>query len=86
MRYIWRLIPDLKKLLLLLPAIFLFSAVFAQGSVLGLLTGNVVDEKKKALEGATVVIISLTDTLSKRSTLTNKTGDFSLKSNRSVRK
>lgn len=77
MRYIWRLIPDLKKLLLLLPAIFLFSAVFAQGSVLGLLTGNVVDEKKKALEGATVVIISLTDTLSKRSTLTNKTGDFS---------
>lgn len=43
----------------------------------GIITGNVMDEKKKELEGATIEIISFKDSLQKRSALSDKTGNFS---------
>jgi hypothetical protein len=46
----------------------------------GLITGNVMDDKKKALEGATVQLISLADTLDKRTISTDKTGQFTFSS------
>lgn len=42
----------------------------------GLLTGNIMDEKKKALEGATVQLISMSDSLSKKLVTSDKTGFF----------
>ncbi len=42
----------------------------------GLMTGNVMDEKKKALEGATVQLVSFTDTLKRKLVTTDKTGQF----------
>jgi hypothetical protein len=55
-----------------------FSALclYSQGSSQGILAGNLLDEKGKALEGASVEMVSLTDTLSRRSTLSTKNGDF----------
>lgn len=42
----------------------------------GILAGNVLDEKQKAIEGATVELISLKDTLQKNTIHTNREGDF----------
>jgi hypothetical protein len=50
---------------------------FAQSGISGLLTGNVLDDKKKALAGASIQLISLKDSLKRRSTLTDKDGSFS---------
>ncbi|HEX4876886.1 MAG TPA: outer membrane beta-barrel protein [Chitinophagaceae bacterium] len=66
----------MRYFILAIAILFSFSPSFSQGGIMGILTGNVVDEKKKALEGATVDLLSLKDTSGKRSTLTNKTGDF----------
>ena len=48
----------------------------AQQAGPGILTGNIMDEKKKALDGATIQLISLADTLSAKSTSSDKTGQF----------
>ncbi len=42
----------------------------------GVITGNIMSENKKAIEGATVTIMPLQDTNSKRSVTTGKDGDF----------
>lgn len=42
----------------------------------GLLSGNILDDKKKAIEGATVQLIAVKDSLDRKTTLTNKTGEF----------
>ncbi|HMU46956.1 MAG TPA: outer membrane beta-barrel protein [Chitinophagaceae bacterium] len=42
----------------------------------GVLAGNVMDSKKKALEGATVQLVPFSDNGIKKSTQTDKTGDF----------
>lgn len=71
----------LKKHHLLLGLIFFCFAAGAQvktGS--GLLTGNVMDSRSKALEGATVRLVSFTDSLLNRSMLSDKTGQFSFSS------
>jgi hypothetical protein len=47
-----------------------------KNAVLGILTANVMDEKKKALEGATVQLISLADTMNRLSETSDKTGQF----------
>jgi hypothetical protein len=44
----------------------------------GILTGNVLDEKKKALEGVSVQLISLTDTTIQKTTSTDNTGFFTI--------
>jgi outer membrane receptor protein involved in Fe transport len=69
--------------LLFLIILFNFCAVTAQDSLStikkqsqGILTGNLVDEKSKALEGATVKLIALADTTRQRSVSTDKTGLF----------
>jgi hypothetical protein len=56
--------------------LFVFIAAAQEKAVLGLLTGNIMDEKKKALEGASVQLISFADSLDKRSVSTDKTGQF----------
>lgn len=61
--------------------IILFSlpfVVFAQQKDPGIIAGTVLDENKKAVEGATVSLISMKDTLNVRSTMTDKTGFFTI--------
>jgi len=48
--------------------------VFSQGY--GILVGNVLDERKKALEGATVQLVPFSDSAAPRSVLTSRDGDF----------
>jgi hypothetical protein len=60
--------------------LFVLMASAQEKAVLGLLTGNIMDEKKKALEGATVQLITFTDSLNKRSVSTDKTGQFTFSS------
>lgn len=62
--------------LLITTVLFVLAAAAQQNAVLGLLTGNVMDEKKKALEGATVQLISFTDSLNKRTVSSDNTGQF----------
>lgn len=49
-------------------------------AISGILTGNVMDSKNKALEGASVQLISFSDTLNKRSLTTDKAGEFTFSS------
>ncbi len=68
----------LKKACFLFIALSCFFAAIAQrDAVSGILTGNVMDEKSKALEGATVQLISLSNSQEKKSQYTDKTGQFS---------
>ena len=71
----------LKRFHLLLGFLFCgFMGMAQVKSVSGLLTGNVMDTRSKALEGATVRLISFADTLSNRTMLTDKAGEFSFSS------
>ena len=66
-----------KRAPLILAALLLFVCALAQEKpASGLLTGNVMDEKTKPIEGATVQLISFADTLNKKSVSTDKTGQF----------
>ncbi len=49
----------------------------SQTGSLGVLTGDVFDERKKALQGATIQLISLQDSGNRKSILTDKNGSFS---------
>jgi len=61
---------------LITTVLFVLITAAQEKARLGLLTGNIMDEKKKALEGATVQLISFSDSLDKRSVSTDKTGEF----------
>ncbi len=52
---------------------FLFTSL---ANAQGIVTGNIMDEKKQSLESASVEIISFNDTIQKRMVLTDKNGDF----------
>ena len=52
-----------------------FNPAFTQSS--GIITGNVMDEKKKPLEGASVTLLSLPDSGSRKNNITDKEGEFS---------
>lgn len=67
----------MKKPLLFVLLIGFSLNVLSQNNDPGIIAGNLVDESKKALEGATVELLSLKDSLQKRSTLTDKSGEFS---------
>ncbi|HEX5652556.1 MAG TPA: TonB-dependent receptor, partial [Chitinophagaceae bacterium] len=69
----------LKKSLLITAALlFRFFIAFTQEKPApGMLTGNLMDEKKKALEGATVQLLPFNDRLAKQSTSSDKNGQFS---------
>lgn len=64
---------DLKRLPIILPLLFLAMASFGQG---GLLSGNVMDQNRKALQGATAELVSMEDTLSRQSVITDNNGEF----------
>jgi hypothetical protein len=66
------------RYLLLLSLFFSVQRVCAQADSLGVLTGAVVDEKKKALEGASVTLLSLPDSGFRLNALSDKTGSFDL--------
>lgn len=51
---------------------------FAQQDSVGLITGNILDEKKKSLEGATVTLIPFSDTTRKTTSLTDADGSFTI--------
>jgi hypothetical protein len=53
---------------------------FAQSDSLGVITGSVMDEKKKALAGATVTLIPLADTMRRTTALTDADGSFTITS------
>lgn len=66
-----------KKTVLILSA--LLSVIFAVAqtkSTLGLLTGNIMNDKKKALEGATIQLISINDTLKTKTVSSDNSGGF----------
>ncbi|HEU4471478.1 MAG TPA: TonB-dependent receptor, partial [Flavisolibacter sp.] len=63
------------KLLLTLLACFLGLGLAAQVNP-GILTGNVMDEKSKALENATVELVRLGDTTLKNTLVTDRNGNF----------
>ncbi len=65
-----------KAAFLLLTVLLGFLANGQETTAPGILAGNVMDEKSKALENSTVQLISLTDTLNKRTVATDKTGQF----------
>ena len=62
---------------LIVAALFVILASGQNKPSSGILSGNVTDERKKALEGATSELILLTDSLKSQSVLTDKDGGFS---------
>ncbi|HMK25948.1 MAG TPA: outer membrane beta-barrel protein [Chitinophagaceae bacterium] len=66
----------MKKIILLPLILLLCFSGFSQVSDPGIITGNVMDERKKALESATVLLIPLKDSNNKRTTQTDKEGLF----------
>ena len=67
----------MKSLFTLLITLTAFQALSQKDSS-GLIIGSVLDEKSKALEGATVQLIPLADSFRKKTTLSNKDGGFEL--------
>ncbi len=57
-------------------SLFVLAALGQERSPSGIITGNVMDEKKKALAGANVQLISLSDSLNKKAASTDNTGQF----------
>ncbi|MDB5253669.1 MAG: hypothetical protein JWP27_2838 [Flaviaesturariibacter sp.] len=66
------------RYLLLLSLFFTAQCLRAQSDSLGILTGTVLDEKKKALEGASVTLLSLPDSSFRLNALSDQTGSFDL--------
>jgi hypothetical protein len=64
------------KYLFLFCILITSSIVFAQTDSSGLLTGNVLDEKNKPLEGVSVQLISMLDSSQRKNTASDKTGYF----------
>jgi hypothetical protein len=67
----------LKKLSLSILGLLILFLAAGQGNSPGILAGNVTDEKSKALEGATIELISFADTSFRKTSLTDKNGAFS---------
>lgn len=67
----------LKKVILTITAVYCFLSVFAQGQTgKGILSANVMDEKSKALEGATAELILLSDKQVVKTALSDMNGEF----------
>ncbi|MEO5684293.1 MAG: outer membrane beta-barrel protein [Chitinophagaceae bacterium] len=65
-------------LLLITAALFLRVPVFSQVKNAGIITGNLLDEKSKAIPAATVGLLPYSDSLPAKSTSTDKDGNFQL--------
>ena len=69
----------MKHFLLYTSFLLIASTVTAQNKgFTGILTGNVIGEKEKAVEGCTVSLIKMGDSLIKYRTITDKLGEFKL--------
>jgi Outer membrane protein beta-barrel family/CarboxypepD_reg-like domain len=66
----------LKKLFLFIILLARGFNSFSQAADPGVITGDVLDENKKSMEGVTVVLTSLNDTAKRRSVITDKNGNF----------
>jgi outer membrane receptor protein involved in Fe transport len=66
----------LKKLTFLFLFFGTFNGAFSQNKEPGLITGNVLDESRKAIEGVTVTLMPFKDSLKRRVILTDKDGSF----------
>ena len=66
----------MKHFLLLIFCVFTIS-VFAQTDSSGIIAGNLLDERQKALEGATVLLVKLNDSTHIKTAITDKDGGFS---------
>ncbi len=68
----------MKRISILIVFAFLSATGFSQVKEPGIVTGSVLDEGKKAIEGATVTLISMSDSLKRLNTLTDKNGSFTI--------
>jgi outer membrane receptor protein involved in Fe transport len=66
----------LKKILLFIPAFGFSFYSFSQGNDPRIITGNIMDEKKKALDGATVLLKPFDSLQKSKGTQTDKNGNF----------
>ena len=66
----------MKKFLLFNLLFILSLNSFSQGTESGIITGNVMDETKKAIEGVTVVLTPMNDSTKRRTAIADKNGDF----------
>ena len=64
------------KFLLSILLLLLSVSIYAQTRVTGVLTGTILDEKKKALEGASLQLFSIVDSTKSSTTLSDKNGSF----------
>jgi hypothetical protein len=69
---------DLKRYYTALFLCVACSTAFSQSKDPGIITGNVMNENKKAVEGATVILQLMQDTMVRRSALTDKDGSFTI--------
>ena len=65
---------------ILLPVVICLLGIqaFGQSDNVGIIIGNVLDEKKKALESATVQLSGLKDSQQRKTVLTDKDGAFQI--------
>jgi len=68
----------LKKINFLIFTLAIGFISFSQESSLGIITGNVLDDKGKAVLSATVELIKLEDSLQRQTILTDKDGEFAI--------
>lgn len=73
----WLFLRHLMKNITAFVLLLLSINVFGQAGISGILTGNVLDDKNKALGGASVQLISLEDSTRRRAALTDEEGYFS---------
>jgi outer membrane receptor protein involved in Fe transport len=75
-----RQIMALRSLLIIWIITLCSNALWAQEKKTdpGIIAGNILDGNKKGLEGASIELISLADSLQKRTTLSDKSGNFSI--------
>ena len=66
----------MKKLFLLIIVLAIHFSSFCQAADPGVITGDVLNENKKAIEGVTVILTLLNDSTKHRSVITDKNGNF----------
>jgi hypothetical protein len=64
------------KIVLLLFSLLASTAAFSQSDSLGVLTGNLMDEKKKPLQGATITLLHTDDSSRRKTAITDNDGVF----------
>lgn len=76
--YLCRLNVALKKLLILFFLLVITSGAFTQSRNPGIITGTVLNEANKAIQGVTVMLVSKDDSLKRSTVQTDKDGSFTI--------